>query len=94
MYIKGVCVCVKGGGDGYTLQSSLILSSGLYLNIKFILVGKYFQIIKKMKMTFFQCGHPNLADPHPSSVRSCLLLADPFPPRCGHPLQIAPKRSI
>ena len=72
------CVCVWWGIDT-PLQSSLILSSGLYLNIKFILVSKYFQIIKKMKITFFQCGHPNLADPHPSSVRSCLLLADPFP---------------
>ena len=64
-----------GGGDGYTLQPSLILSSTLYSNIKFILDRKYFQIIKKMKIFFFSIRESTFGYP-PPPVHSCLLLAD------------------
>ena len=79
MYIKGICVCVCGRGMDKT--SSLILSSTVYSDIKFILEREDFQIITQ-KMTilfFFQCRHPHLADP-PPPVHSCLFLADPPPP--------------
>lgn len=49
----GVCVCPRARVcDGYSWQSNT-----LYSNINFILVSKYFQIIKTMKITFFQHGH-------------------------------------
>ena len=87
-------MCVFGGRGGYTLQSSLILSSTLYSNFEFILDRNYFQIttiIKKMKIFFFfQCGRPHLADPIPSPFHNCLLLVDPLTPRCEHPLWMAP----
>ena len=48
-----VYVCARARVcDGYSWQSNT-----LYSNINFILVSKYFQIIKTMKITFFQHGH-------------------------------------
>ena len=66
------------GSFGCTLQSSLILSSALYS------VYYYLQIIKKMKIIFFQCGHPHLAEPLPLMSAA----PPPLPPR-RHPLLIA-----
>ena len=70
--------------DGYTLQSSLMLSGTLYSNLKFTLDRKHFQIIKKKnEYLFFQCRHPYLADPTPQcpklSAFSCPFPA-PSPP--------------
>ena len=45
MYIKGICVCVCGRRMDKT--SSLILSSTVYSDIKFILQREDFQIITK-----------------------------------------------
>ena len=44
-------------GNGYTLQSSLILSSTLYSNIKFMLGRKYFEIITKLLFFFNVDAH-------------------------------------
>ena len=48
------CLCVPARvSDGYSLQSNI-----LYSNINFILVSKYFQIIKTIKITFFSMDIP------------------------------------
>ena len=48
----------REGRDGYNLQSSLILSSTLYSNFKFILDRKYFQKIKENENHFFSMPAP------------------------------------
>ena len=81
-------VCVSGEG-GYTLQSSLILCSRLYSNVKFTLDWRCFQIKIKRNDFFFQYGQPHLADPPPSPLSPHLsAFGWPLlpPSRCGHPL--------
>ena len=71
----------------YTLQSSLILSNALLLNIKFkfTLNRKYFQITIKNENQFYFNKHPHLAEPPLPPIRSylLLLLADYTPPPGG-----------
>ena len=78
-----ICVFVSWGWIHLALQPNL--SSTLYLNIKFILDSKYFQIILKKQTSFLQCKRPHSIDCPNPPVSSCLLLTDHRPPRRRHP---------